>query len=360
MEAVDRRDGAATLESSMPIAVLGNAARTTLRASRHGSVLAVFRRSFYVRFGIDLVCVGPVALGRGPLNALYATIDPVSWLDRGLAPGAEVRSDGGRLEVDGRFVFDFATADVWQPPVAPLSAIASLHAGVQLLAAAARQSSPGGLGALLWLSANVLDNDARGVRDPLLRAAMPPVAALRGWLASVLADVDAPLPAIGTLIGLGPGLTPSGDDFLCGTMAALHYLGRAGVASRLAAIVLPRLSETNLISAAYLRCASTGDASSVLFDVLDCLSGADSALLAQRLDAVDRVGHTSGWDCLAGAAAVCAELATLLPMDAHAAAHAAAEVYGSLRSTSIASSAACALDGATMTPASSSSVTCRE
>jgi hypothetical protein len=295
--------------TSTPIASLGNAARATLHAGRGGSVLAVFRRSFYVCFGTDLVCVGPLALGRGPLNALYATPDSASWLDRGLAPGAEVRSHGRGLEVDDRFAFDFATADVWQPPAAPLSAIASLDAGVQLLAAMARQRSPGGLGALLWLPANVLNEKAFEAVDPLLRAAMPPVAALRRWLAAALAQVEAPPPAIDALIGLGPGLTPSGDDFLCGAMAALHYLRRADVASRLAAIVLPRLSATNLISAAYLRCASTGDASSVLFDVLDCLRAADEVLLAQRLDAVDRVGHTSGWDCLAGAVAVCAEIA---------------------------------------------------
>jgi hypothetical protein len=243
------------------------------------------------------------------LNALYATPDSASWLDRGLAPGAEVRSHGRGLEVDDRFAFDFGPADVWEPPAAPLSAIAPLDAGVQLLAAMARQRSPGGLGALLWLPANTLDENAFEASDPLLRAALPPVAAVRRWLAAALARVEAPPPAIDALIGLGPGLTPSGDDFLCGAMAALHYLHRADVASRLAAIVLPRLSATNLISAAYLRCASTGDASSVLFDVLDCLHAADELLLAQRLDAVDRVGHTSGWDCLAGAGAVCAEIA---------------------------------------------------
>lgn len=321
MEDADRTDGDATVESSTRIVVLGNAARTILRESRHGSVLAVFRRSFYVRFASQVVCIGPLGLGRGPLNALYASFDRVPWLARPLSPGAEVRSAGGRLEVDDRFAFDFVTADVWQAPAAPLSAIVSLPAGVQLLAAAARQRAPGGLGPLLWLSANALDDDAHRAREPLLRAAMPPVGALRRWLASVLRGIAAPLPAIGALIGLGPGLTPSGDDFLCGTMAALHYFGRGDVASRLAAIVAPRLAETNLISAAYLRCASAGEASSVLFEVLGCLPAADTALLAQHLDAVDRVGHTSGWDCLAGAGAVCAELAMLPPMPAHPATH---------------------------------------
>ena len=321
MKGPPARDVPTLAMTSTPIASLGNTARATLQMGRGGSVLAVFRRSFYLCFGSDLVCVGPVALGRGPLNALYPAPDPGSWLDCGLAPGAGVRSDASRLEVDDRFAFDFATAHVWQPPAAPLNAITSLHAGMPLLAAMARQRSPGGLGALLWLPANALDENAFEVTDPLLRAAMPSVAALRGWLASALARVEAPPPAIDAFIGLGPGLTPSGDDFLCGAMAALHYLRRADVASRLAAIVLPRLSETNLISAAYLRCASTGGASSVLFDVLDCLPGADEALLAQRLDAVDRVGHTSGWDCLAGAAAVCEEFATPLPRHAPVAAH---------------------------------------
>jgi hypothetical protein len=318
MADIDRPQGAVALEMRTRIVVLGGAARVALRARRHGGVLAVFRRSFYVRFGTDLVCVGPLALGRGPLNVLHAGVDSVSWLDRGLAPNAEVRCDGCTLEVDARFTFDFAGADVWRAPAAPRAAIASLGAGIQRLAVATRQRSPGGLAALLWLPANPPTENAPEADDPLLRAAMPPVAALRDWLAAMLDGVHAPLPTLGALIGLGPGLTPSGDDYLCGAMAALHYLGRADIASRLAANVLPRLSQTNLISAAYLRCAAAGDASSVLFDVLDCLPAADDALMAQRLDAVDRIGHTSGWDCLAGAAAVCAEMATHARAEAQA------------------------------------------
>jgi hypothetical protein len=111
------------------------------------------------------------------------------------------------------------------------------------------------------------------------------------------------------LIGLGPGLTPSGDDFLCGAMATLRYLGRGEVAGRLAERVLPPArSGTSLISACYLRCAAQGEASEVLFNVLACVVSGGKDGLDAHLDAVDAVGHTSGWDSLAGAAAVCAAL----------------------------------------------------
>ena len=285
---------------------------------RQGRVLAVFRRSFYVRFGRDPVCIGPVALGAGPLNALCAMPGSASWSDRGIEANMEVVRAKASLHVGDRLRFDFAAADVWVPPTAPAVRPASLHTGLRLLAESAARRSPGGLGPLLWLASAEPATCARAsLSDPMLQAALPTVVAVRRWLASALAGDDTPLPAVDALIGLGGGLTPSGDDFLCGVMTALHYLGRKEIAARIAQSVLPLAArDTNLISAAYLRCAASGEASSVLFDVLACLAGAERALLEQRLDAVDRVGHTSGWDCLAGAVSVAAEIAARSSIEA--------------------------------------------
>lgn len=277
-------------------------------------MLAVFRRSFYVRFDRDVVCVAPLALGDGPLNVLCATDEHASWAGSGLEPDAPVVRSGTALYVDDRWRFDFGAAEVRVPPSAAAFTPASLLAGLQLLAMSAKRRSPGGLGRLSCWPAEGLDAHALARSEPLLRAALPAVIAVRRWLASALAGDAAPVPALDELIGLGGGLTPSGDDFLCGIMAALHYFGCAALAARVAEAVLPRAARnTNLISAAYLRCASAGDASSVLFDALACLVAADDARLEQRLDAVDRVGHTSGWDCLAGAVSVCAEIAERRP-----------------------------------------------
>jgi hypothetical protein len=292
-------------DDTIHVAVVGSVAKDVLRGARQGRVLAVFRRTFYVRFDGDLVCLGPIALRPGPLNALYAA----QLSGRPLRPDATVVCNGATLTVDDRFEFAFAAADVWKPPAAPPLRPEPLRIGLRLLAASTRRRSPGGFGALLSLSRDDLDAHRFAPSDPLLAAALPTVAALRDWIASALAGTDEPPPAVDGLIGLGGGLTPSGDDFLCGAMTALHYFGHRDVAARIAAVVLPLAERaTSLISAAYLRCASAGEASSALFDVLEALQDPDHALVEACLDTIDAIGHTSGWDCLAGAAAVCAEL----------------------------------------------------
>ena len=299
---------ALALENIAIVALCNDASRILL-ANTHGEVLAVFRRSFYIRFGDGVVCVGPEGLRRGPLNALCTLADQLTWPSWGLVPGARVSRTGSTLRVGRDPAFDFAGAQIWQPPVAPAFSQATLQSGLALLAASARQRAPGGLGALLSALPGPFDETSA---DPLLQAALPPIRAIRSWMGAALAGSPAPPPPVESLVGLGPGLTPSGDDFLCGVMTALHYLGHATIAQRLARRTLPVAArDTNLISAAYLRCASAGHASIVLFDALESLVVGGDAHLARRLDAVHAVGHTSGWDSLAGAATACAELAAL-------------------------------------------------
>ncbi|HJU23172.1 MAG TPA: DUF2877 domain-containing protein [Casimicrobiaceae bacterium] len=287
-------------DTNVVIVTVGSRAAEALRAHERGHVFAVFERSFYVRFGDDLVCFGPLALRAGPLNALYE--GRMSWPERGLAPDVGVVRDGTSLRIDERVRVDFADAQPWTPPVGPRAIdCAILRAGLDRLAACVARRAPGGFGSLLCAR--------RAKNDPLLDASAPAIVSLRAWLSASLANRDEPPPDVDALIGLGGGLTPSGDDYLCGLMTALNYFGHGSIASRLAGVVLPiARHETNLVSQAYLRCASAGEASIVLFDVLECLLDAEQPALDERLDAVDAVGHTSGWDCLAGAVAVCATL----------------------------------------------------
>lgn len=302
------RNGHLAIEN-ITIVALGNAASKVLRANARGEVLTVFRRSFYIRFGDDVVCFGSEGLGRGPLNVLWALADHVRWPALGVEPGAEVSRAGSTLHVGQDLRFDFAGAQIWQAPASPPFSPATLRLGLARLAASARQREPGGLGMLL---SALPGSFVEAQECPLLHAALPPIRAIRSWIGAALAGaLVPPPPEIELLIGLGPGLTPSGDDFLCGAMAALHYLRYARIAEQFALHTLPfAVRGTNLISAAYLRCAAAGEASSVLFDALESLITVDvEARFALRLDAINTVGHTSGWDSLAGAATVCAELA---------------------------------------------------
>jgi len=108
--------------------------------------------------------------------------------------------------------------------------------------------------------------------------------------------------AVKALVGLGPGLTPAGDDVLCGVLAALTALGDLPRRDRLAAAVEPHLTRTTTLSAALLRAAAAGHGLPQLTRLLCAvLRGEPADRVAQALTALLAVGHTSGVALAAGA-----------------------------------------------------------
>jgi len=133
------------------------------------------------------------------------------------------------------------------------------------------------------------------------------------------------------LIGLGEGLTPTGDDFVAGYLAGLRARAASdwagnrnrdpGISDFLealsSAILLPDtplsksiLSATNDISAAFLACAAKGLFSAALVSFAQALGryttrstaldGADYGRLDSTLEAVCNLGHSSGMDVASG------------------------------------------------------------
>jgi len=117
--------------------------------------------------------------------------------------------------------------------------------------------------------------------------------------------------SVRALIGLGHGLTPSGDDFLVGYMAGLWCTARANPSRmRFLTALGSELSEvsrnTNEISYAYLRSAAKGHVSETLTKLAQQLNEAHnqannmSSVRMSRVRATTQaalqVGHTSGSD----------------------------------------------------------------
>ena len=227
----------------------GRFARDAL-ALGEGEVCAAFRRSFYLRFRDGrYACFGDASLGRGPLNALVDDFRPAAL--------------GARVAV--------AVGPIWRPDALPVKFVSVADARVP----------DEGLGCLL-----------AGQYNALATHAQPALEALEEWLRHGLA---VPNPAA-ALIGLGPGLTPSGDDYLGGMLIALHALARDAQAGALWRWLQPRLAAaTSAISAAHLAAAAEGEGHEALHQVLQGTAPPS---------ALDAVGHCSGWDALAGAAAV--------------------------------------------------------
>lgn len=246
--------------------VAGRFARQALQGAA-GEVCAVFRRSFYLRLpGERYVCVGDRSLGCGPLNALV---------------------DDFRLPAAGQCVHvEMARAQEWHPDAFSYDDEIDLRN----LEAASRDRVPAeGLGCTIVAAPNALAQHAR-----------PALEAIQRWLSGERLSSDAEL-----LIGLGPGLTPSGDDYLGGVLIGLTAFGRAEDAAQLWRWLQPRLpAGTSAISAAHLEAAAAGEGHEALHACLACLNSSPAdADWQSPLAALDRVGHCSGWDGLAGVAA---------------------------------------------------------
>ena len=120
------------------------------------------------------------------------------------------------------------------------------------------------------------------------------------------------------LIGLGIGLTPSGDDFLCGVLAGLILTGQteSTFAKSLHKTIAEHLNDTVDVSAAFLRCALKGQFSLAVNHLLvntACESSQDAsyvkcnhpiALLIADVPTITEnflaIGHSSGTDTLCG------------------------------------------------------------
>ncbi|GAA1370175.1 oxamate carbamoyltransferase subunit AllH family protein [Streptomyces beijiangensis] len=116
-----------------------------------------------------------------------------------------------------------------------------------------------------------------------LRAGDPP----RLWAAAL------------ALLGAGPGLTPSGDDVLCGVLLARHALGRPVPEALMDAVALAE-ERTPLVSAALVLHAARGECVPQAAALLRALAAGHDA--APALRGLLAVGHHSGSDLARGLA----------------------------------------------------------
>jgi len=117
--------------------------------------------------------------------------------------------------------------------------------------------------------------------------------------------LDAICDAAARLVGLGPGLQPAGDDFLCGFLAAGHCrraarLARSRLLTSFAEAVRDLLGETTDISAGFLRDALAGRVSRPLAALAEACSDAPGSNLDGALLRLAAVGHSSGLDAATG------------------------------------------------------------
>ncbi|HEY8198143.1 MAG TPA: DUF2877 domain-containing protein [Candidatus Limnocylindrales bacterium] len=261
----------------LPAPWLSEALRRPLAERPDGLVHSIFASAVNVSVGGRLLTIVEPAAGRLPWG--LTVISGADFTAFGLRPGDRVEMTPARL----RFVrtglqVDLGPARGWDPTIRKIDR----PAPAERLSMAAELTPVGGLG--------------RAADDPLRAwAAITSLRSAAGAMDGKLLDR-----ASQTLIGRGPGLTPSGDDVLVGFNAAMaaadHPLARAA-ALRIAVTARGRTTD---VAQSYHDAAARGAYAEHLHDVIQALVAVDGDTLEPAIARMLAWGATSGADTLLG------------------------------------------------------------
>ncbi len=243
-----------------------------------GRVWSVFRRACnLIDANQRVVALVAPELGRGPFSI---TLDAPAFFEA-LACNQPVWIDARRLTLGNRQL-NLEQADVWEPglprPWSPLTFAPAVAAVLQNYAD--------------WPHLSRLSPTEKIIVRAIQKAAVE--------LQRAIVQNDNIKPPVGRLAGLGLGLTPGGDDYIVGVMAALWLVGREELAAQIERVAAPR---TTVLSAAFLSAAAKGQFVEPWHKLAQALVSKDPPKVAEAAQRVTRFGAYSGYDALAGFAA---------------------------------------------------------
>jgi hypothetical protein len=241
-----------------PAFELGLGAQEVLSVPGTGRVVGVYSKAAYLLLPGDLVALTSFDVPSGPIHARTAApFDGLRLDDKVVLTGSLLQAGPVLLNLGG--------AQVWQG-----------------LLPDARQLAAG-----LEVALDLLQGAPESALD----------SAVSERARALLAKGDLP-GAASVLGGLGPGLTPAGDDCLAGILIISNALwGRAATPE------LVRLVEeiqTNEISRAFLRWAARGQSIEPVHRFLQLAAGGDAGGASIALADLTRFGHSSGADLALG------------------------------------------------------------
>lgn len=275
---------------------------------RIGTIHSVFRKAVNITLGDTMLALLSSELPRMPNSVRLPSVVADELLPQ-LRPGMEARIGNGRLLIPTRnFSLYLPETPAWEPR--PDIAAYYWHREtvaqhVRLLARyLADQSQQGGLAPMI--RPLLLGQQELAQETPLSRMALPKLRMLA--LASWWQDIAGIENATRGLAGLGPGLTPSGDDALGGFTSIMALLSpqlsadgasRIYTAATIAAVARPR---TTALSAVLLAHAARGEVAEQLNTLLLALSlpAEASEIVLNAADRVLAFGANSGGDTLLG------------------------------------------------------------
>jgi len=269
---------------------IGCAVHEAAESGVEGKVTAVFERSVHLGSDSMIITLGGLDLPNHPFT-IRSPNPP-----RGLRPGQEYGLAAGTLSLPDARTLDVSGYEVFRPAmrVDKMAARADMSRVLQdARVVVATTSFRDGFHSF------VMGGPMHGT---ITQAVLPLIQrisdALRegDWDGMVSVGVD--------LAGVGEGLTPSGDDFLAGIVAALHFHRASGgggpETGHLRTLAEKAAERTSPFSAQNIAAAAEGLVADVVADWLTFLHQGDSEGVKGSTRALLSYGHSSGVDTFAG------------------------------------------------------------
>ena len=261
----------------------------TLAEYKQGSVHSVYRRTVNLSFNGQLLA----------LQADHSPVSPISFITAldsdgmealNISAGDQVILSKNKITIIGNhenYSFRYGQAEVFNTGFAPDLNYEETHQLRTTIWNVLSQVNTGGL--------DLVFNGKLCEDSPLaIQAAGKRIESGRELLHAGAYNEAAK--ELTRLIGLGSGLTPSGDDFLCGVLAGLRILklDKHDFCIQLKSAISKHLGDTIDISAAFLACALQNEFSLAV----NSLGGIPSA--EEMKESFLAIGHSSGMDTLCG------------------------------------------------------------
>ena len=237
---------------------LGRGAEAALSVDGRGVVVATFAKATYLRLPAGLVALTGPGVPSGPIHA------------RGFLPKLSTGDSvivRNRVLTVGRVAVDLTGATLWEGPL----------------------PNPAELAAASPLALDVL----AGAPPSALAAHESRVGEAVARLAEHRLDG-----AVDALAGLGPGLTPAGDDALAGILVVAR--ATQGEGSEAALVDVAGTARTNDIARAFLAWAARGQSIEPVHRFLAAVAVLDRDAAAGALRTLSTFGHSSGADLAFG------------------------------------------------------------
>jgi hypothetical protein len=286
---------------------IGFTARQVCTQQPKGKVLASVTDTIYLESGSDdLIWI------IGENEPLHRRSIRVQGLTPRVMEGSEVLIHADQIVFDSGLKIELSGASEWQPKTLERSeifSITSIYQKTRDIYADLANIQGKGFGSFIPEILKIMEDPSKGktpeLKDLVLKKAwtfIPDIAQ-----ESSRHNFDMVLEKVEGLLGLGTGLTPSGDDFIGGLFFALHHLRNAY--PREINFSKPYLREfvdrsrkkTNRVSFILMQDMSLGHGLAPLHEMMNSMvtNRPNNSTVTSMLE-LAKVGNSTGWDILTG------------------------------------------------------------